>query len=191
MAYNFPPGLITMAEVVRYANEHGMYFSDNSFPRLSSVKRASGVMTYASSILKCEATIPGMSEVQQWRDNAKTINYVLVMTVSGLLLPASLASTPVRVVLAMEHGAEWSSTIWERHTHPNSATQNDPAGNYRGNIHALYTISACGSRVATDATPFVGRATFDNTSFNLDLVYSHLDVELSLFDVVDDTVGLS
>lgn len=188
MSYNFPAGPITMADIVRYANEHGMYFSPAAAPQMSSVRKAVGVMSYGAPTLTCEALISGTSDVHQWRDNAKTINYVLVMTVSGVLVPGAIDLDPRNVDLFLEHGVDWGGGLWSKGSHAHSATQNDPTDNLRRNIHALYALSACGSRLSTDSTPFVGRATFNMAGFDLDL--SYLNIELSLFDLVDDTAGL-
>ena len=168
MSYSFPAGPITMAEVVRYANEHGLVFSGAT----------------------CEARLSGLSDVEAWRDNGNTLMFIAVMNVSGYLYPSSNDAKPANVLLdiawAGGWGINWNTKVGAANSY--IAAQNDPTDNLKRNIHGMYTISGSGSRLATSTDEFVATASVDMT--DLDLVYSSLQVELSLFDIVDTTTGL-
>lgn len=181
-----------MAEIVRYANEHGMYFSGSSLPRMSSARRSIGVSTFNAGIpsLECIASIAGESDVESWRDNAKTIDFVVVMTVWGQLVPEGLAQpAPRRIRLAIDWNGtwvdEWLGTV---SAEPAIAMQNDPATNGRMNFHALYTLSGCGSRLATSSSPFNGFVDIEMTDLSAE--HSTLNMELAILDIVRDTTGL-
>lgn len=178
-----------MEEVVRLANAHGMYFGSSALPRMSNVTRATSVRGYSGGLLSATASMSSLSNVPSWKDNAKTLDFVVVMTVKGYLVPLNTSAAPRRMRMSIDWDGPWVDTWLDvLTTVPAIAMQNDPTANLRANYHALYALSGSGSRVSTAASPFTGFVDIDMTDMDVDA--STLVADLCLFDVVRDTVGL-
>ena len=190
-----------MVDVVRYANEHGMYFSDRPMPITSQARRsrAQGVFTEPNHLV-ASAFIDADSGVRQWIEQSKSVSFILVATAWGVCMPSMSGvptDTPFRLGLSIYQNGV---LVAEGHppasdTPPAIGMQNDPATNLRDGYHMQYAISYAGDRVAvSDGSGGTFEARFevytDGGPMTIDTDLSYSFVELGLLDIVQETAGL-
>lgn len=203
MAYNFPGGAITMADVVRYANEHGMYFSDRPMPVLSQARRARAAGAFvAPNNLVAVASITARSGVRQWVEQASTLGFIVVATAWGVCMPKTLGGVPTSTPFKLGLSIWWDGGVVAEgyptytNTPPAIGMQNDPLLNYRAGYHMQYAMSYAGLRQAVD-NDMTGmfQAKFevytDGGPMEIDDLVSYSFVEIGLLDVVHETTGLT
>lgn len=202
MAYAFPGGPITMAEIVRYANEHGMYFANRPVPFISSTDRARGRGEFTSPYrIVASAKISASCGIASWVAQGKYLSFTVVATAWGILTPKTLlvdaSNPPFRLGLSIlwdgEVVAEGYPTYGD--TPPEVGMQNDPQSNFRAAYHMQYALSYADRRqaVSTDA-PGDFEAIFEvelnSGIYDIDDTATETHVEIGLLDIVEDVVGL-
>lgn len=131
MGYCLPPGNdISAVELVRLANEHGMFFSSsNGQQRISHMKRSSGIGVFTgivdSSVTPREnngvAQVSRYHGVSEWSENNKTVSMLILAHCYGTYVPRIRETEPVSaapdfaVGLGIYYGSTQVSGMYDLH----------------------------------------------------------------------------
>lgn len=206
MAYQFLGGALSMNDVVRHANAHGMYFSNRPLPRLSRslVSRQQGVFYDPlhpdwTIGMDAVASISAAPNVAQWVEQSKDISYIVTATAWGHIAAASsnVGGDQFNLSLALYLGGTLLARTGPElpNVTPEAiGMQNDTYGNNRSAFHMQYALAYTGMRNAASATElFSAKFIFrmdEADMFSIDTQYSEAYVEIGLLDIVADTAGL-